>query len=156
MTGDWNRVRNWVQIIFSVSVIKTANIILRDLKKSISDITKGRLADRAIVPTSSNPAFEQAVEVVGNCGIIVHFGLPNEDDVFKIPALSFHTMDKEIRSAWLAPLAWPEAIRVLEEGIVKVEPLITSTYPLEKTEEAIRLLKTDPGKQLKAQIEVSK
>ena len=93
---------------------------------------------------------------MGNCGTVVHFGLPGEDDVFKIPALDFHTMDKEIRSAWLAPLAWPGAIRALEEGIVKVEQLITGTYPLEKTEEAIRLLKTNPGEQIKAQIEISK
>lgn len=127
-----------------------------DLKKIICDLTRGRLADRAIVPTSSNAAFEQAVEIVGNCGVIVHFGLPNEDDVIKIPALSFHTMDKEIRSAWLAPLAWPGAIKAIEEGLVKVDNLITGIYPLEKTEEAIRLLKTNPGQQIKIQIEVSK
>lgn len=141
--------------IFSVNN-KDSKYYTPDIKKSIMDITKGRLADRAIVPTSSNSAFEQAVGVVGNCGIVVHFGLPNEDDVFKIPALSFHTMDKQIKSAWLAPLAWPGAIRSIEEGLVKVDKLITSTFPLEKTEEAIRLLKEDPGEQLKVQIEVSK
>ncbi len=138
------------------TVEKNSKYYTPDLKKTISELTKGRLADRAIVPTSSNAAFEQAVEIVGNCAVIVHFGLPNEGDVFKIPALSFHTMDKEIRSAWLAPLAWPGAIRSIEEGIVKVAPLITGTYPLEKTEEAIRLLKTNPGQQIKIQIEVSK
>lgn len=141
--------------IFNVAD-KNSKYYTADLKKTISELTRGRLADRSIVPTSSNAAFEQAVDIVGNCGVIVHFGLPNEDDVFKIPALSFHTMDKEIRSAWLSPLAWPAAIRSLEEGIVKVESLVTGTYPLEKTEEAIRLLKTNPGEQLKIQIEVSK
>jgi len=141
--------------IFSVNN-KDSKYYTPDLKASISELTGGKLADRSIVPTSSNAAFEQAVEVVGNCGTIVHFGLPGEDDVIKIPALSFHTMDKEIKSAWLAPLAWPEAIRSIEEGFVNVEELITSTYPLEKTEEAIRLLKEDPGEQLKVQIEVSK
>ena len=126
-----------------------------DLKESVIKLTDGKLADRSIVPTSDNSAFEQAVEVTGNCGIIVHFGLPNEDDIIKIPALSFHTMDKEIRSAWLAPLAWPTAIRSIEEGLVKVEPIITGTYPLEETEKAIVELKNNPGKQLKVQIEVS-
>jgi len=135
---------------------KKSKYFTSDLKKVIAGLTKGRLADRAIVPTSANAAFEQAVEVVGNCGVIVHFGLPNGDDIFKIPALSFHTMDKEIRSAWLAPLAWATAIRVIDEGLIKVEPILTGIYPLEKTEEAIRLLKTNPGQQLKIQIEVSK
>ncbi|MHB1275849.1 MAG: hypothetical protein ACYCXQ_12505 [Candidatus Humimicrobiaceae bacterium] len=95
------------------------------------------------------------MEISGNCSIIVHFGLPNEGDVFKIPALSFHTMDKQIRSSWLAPLSWATAIKAIDEGLVKVEPILTGTYPLEKTEEAIRLLKTNPGEQLKIQIEVS-
>ena len=141
--------------IFNV-VEKSSRYYTDDLEKSIREVNAGRLADRAIVPTSSNAAFEQAVSVSGNCATIVHYGLPNEDDVFKIPALSFHTMDKEIRSAWLAPLAWAQAIRSIENELVKFDSLITGTYPLEKTEEAIRLLKTDPGKQIKIQIEVSK
>jgi threonine dehydrogenase-like Zn-dependent dehydrogenase len=137
--------------IFNV-VDKNSKYYTADLKKAISDLTKGRLADRSITPTSANAAFEQAVEITGNCGIIIHFGLPNADDVFKIPALSFHTMDKEIRSAWLAPLAWPTAIRSIEEGLVKFDSLITGTYPLEDTEKAIRILKTNPGNQIKIQI----
>lgn len=141
--------------IFNVSD-KKSKYYTADLKKNISELTGGQLANRAIVPTSSNPAFEQAVEISGNCSIIVHFGLPNEGDVFKIPALSFHTMDKQIRSAWLAPLSWATAIKAIDEGLIKVEPILTGTYPLEKTEEAIRLLKSDPGEQLKIQIEVSK
>ena len=63
-------------------------------------------------------------------------------------------MDKEIRSAWLAPLAWPAAIRSIEEGLVKVDRLITGTYPLEDTEKAIRILKTNPGNQIKIQIAI--
>jgi len=137
--------------IFNAS-LKSSKYYTADLKKSVFDLTDGRLADRALVPTSSNSAFEQAVEITGNCGIVIHFGLPNEDDVMKIPALSFHTMDKEIRSAWLAPLAWPAAIRSIKEGLVKVEEIITGTFPLEDTEKAIRILKNDPGKHLKVQI----
>jgi len=140
--------------LFSVKN-KDSKYYTDDIKKSISEITGGKLADRTIVPTSDNSAFETAVEVTGNCGIIVHFGLPNEDDVIKIPALSFHTMDKEIRSAWLAPMAWPTAIRSIQEKLVEVKPLITSTYPLKDTEKAIRKLKTDPGHDIKIQISVS-
>ncbi|MDD5659227.1 MAG: alcohol dehydrogenase catalytic domain-containing protein [Actinomycetota bacterium] len=141
---------------FIFNIMETSSkYYTEDLGKSIKEVNSDRLADRAIVPTSSNAAFEQAVEISGNCATIVHYGLPNEDDVFEIPALSFHTMDKEIRSAWLAPLAWAQTIRIIENGLVKFDSLITGTYPLEKTEEAIRLLKTDPGQQIKIQIKVS-
>ena len=104
------------------------------------------------MPTSSNDAFELAVEITGNAAITVHFGLPNEDDVMKIPALSFHTMDKEIRSSWLAPLAWPAAIRVIKEGLVDVESMVTHTYPLEETEKAIVDLKNRVDDPMKVQI----
>jgi len=135
---------------------KDSKYYTADLEKSIREANSNRLADRAIVPTSANAAFEQAVAISGNCATIVHFGLPNEDDIFKIPALSFHTMDKEIRSAWLAPLAWAQTLRIIENELVKFDSLVTGTYPLEKTEEAIRLLKTNPGQQIKIQIQVSK
>lgn len=134
---------------------KDSKYFTKDLKASISDITGGLLAERAIVPTSSNDAFELAVEITGNAGITVHFGLPNEDDVIKIPALSFHTMDKEIRSSWLAPLAWPTAIRVIQEKLVDVEAFITHTYPLEETEKAIRDLAERIADPMKVQIIVS-
>ncbi|MBC8387207.1 MAG: hypothetical protein H8E13_04065, partial [Actinobacteria bacterium] len=103
-------------------------------------------------PTSSNDAFEQAIEITGNCAILVHFGLPNEDDVIHVPALSFHTMDKQIRATWLAPLSWPTAIRILEEGLINVKDLISHRYPLEETERAIIDLKSRVDNPMKAQI----
>jgi L-iditol 2-dehydrogenase len=125
---------------------------VKDLKQAIADLTHGQLAERAIVPTSSNEAFEQAIEVTGNAAILVHFGLPNTGDVIKVPALSTHTMDKEIRFSWLAPMVWPTAIRALAEGLVKVESLVTSTVPLVKTGEAIRALKARKDNPVKVQV----
>jgi len=125
---------------------------VENLKEAIADLTHGGLADRAIVPTSSNDAFEQAIDITGNAAILVHFGLPNEGDVIHVPALSTHTMDKEIRFSWLAPLTWPAAIRAISEGLLDVESLITHSVPLEKTEEAIRNLKERVDDPIKVQI----
>jgi threonine dehydrogenase-like Zn-dependent dehydrogenase len=123
-----------------------------DLKKSISELTGGKLAERAITPTGSNAAFEQAVDICGNCSIIVQFGLPNGDDKFCIPALEFHTMDKQIRSSWLAPMVWPETIRYMQEGLVEVKSLITHSFPLADTEKAIRDLKERKDEPMKVLI----
>ena len=125
---------------------------VKDLKKAIAEVTHGALADRAIVPTSSNEAFEQAIDVTGNAAILVHFGLPNTGDVIKVPALSTHTMDKEIRFSWLAPGVWPAAIRAIAEGLVKVESLVTSSVPLAKAGEAIRALKERQNDPVKVQV----
>jgi threonine dehydrogenase-like Zn-dependent dehydrogenase len=131
---------------------KKSPYYVQDLKEAIADLTHGALAERAIVPTSSNEAFEQAIDITGNAAILVHFGLPNEGDVIHVPALSTHTMDKEIRFSWLAPLVWPTAIRAISEGLLDVESLVTETVPLVHTEKAIRALTERVDDPIKVQI----
>ena len=131
---------------------KQSKYYVENLKEAISQITSGKLAQRAIVPTSSNEAFQEAIKITGNSSIIVHFGLPNQGDVIRVPALSFHTMDKEIRSSWLAPLSWPTAIRSIAEGLVNVEAMVTHTYPLEEAEKAIINLRNRTDNPMKVQI----
>jgi threonine dehydrogenase-like Zn-dependent dehydrogenase len=125
---------------------------VKNLKEAITDVTHGALADRAIVPTSSNAAFEQAIDITGNAAILVHFGLPDTGDVIHVPALSTHTMDKEIRFSWLAPLSWPAAIRAISEGLVNVDALISETVPLEKAGQAIQDLRSRTGDPTKVQV----
>ncbi|MDF1569423.1 MAG: alcohol dehydrogenase catalytic domain-containing protein [Spirochaetaceae bacterium] len=115
----------------------------------------GKLVDRTICATGSNEGFELAVETSGNCSIIIHFGLPDEDDKFRIPALAFHTADKQIRSAWLAPMVWPETLRMLEHGLVDVSSLVTHTFPMEDAEKAIRNLKDVIDQPIKIQLKNS-
>ena len=126
----------------------------KNLKEAIGDVTRGKFAERVIVPASSNAAFEDGVEIAGETGIIVHFGLPDEGDVFKIPALSFHTMDKQIRSAWLAPMVWPQTIRLVQEGLVELESLVSHVRPLEETGQAIVDLRNRTDEPMKVEIEM--
>ena len=144
--------RKWgADYLFNTKEPKSSHYV-KDLKAAIADLTHGALADRAIVPTSANEAFEQAIDITGNAAILVHFGLPNTGDVIRVPALSTHTMDKEIRFSWLAPMVWPTAIRAISEGLVKTESLITSSVPLANTGEAIRALKEREDDPLKVQV----
>jgi threonine dehydrogenase-like Zn-dependent dehydrogenase len=121
----------------------------RNLKSAIADLTHGLLADRAINPTSSNDAFEQSIDITGGAAIIVHFGLPNADDVIHIPADATHKADKEIRFSWLAPGVWPTTIRMIQEGLLNLEPLVSQAVPLSDAATAIvnlRARKDDPIK----------
>ncbi|MBI9107386.1 MAG: alcohol dehydrogenase catalytic domain-containing protein [Spirochaetales bacterium] len=126
-----------------------------DVRAAVAELTGGKLADRAICPTGSNEGFELAVEICGNCSIIVHFGLPDGDAKFCIPALKFHTMDKQIRSAWLAPGVWPQTLRMVKEGLVDVSSLVTHTVPLEDTGKAIESLKSKENNPMKVQVKIS-
>jgi threonine dehydrogenase-like Zn-dependent dehydrogenase len=147
---EWGK-KSGADFVFNPSE-KGSRYYAKDLKKAIQEAGDGKLADRVIVATSSNEAFETAIDIAGTCSILVHYGLPGGEDVIRVPALSFHTMDKEIRAAWLAPLAWPPAIRAIATGIVKVKDLVSHTYELEDTEKAIRNLKERVGNPMKVQI----
>ena len=123
-----------------------------DLKQAIADVTHGLLAERAIVPTSSNAAFEQAIDITGGAAILVHFGLPDEGDVIHVPALATHTADKEIRFSWLAPGVWPTTIRMIQEGLLNLEPLVSKAVPLSEAAQAIVNLKARKDDPIKVQI----
>lgn len=123
-----------------------------DLKAAIADVTHGQLADRAIVPTSSNAAFEQAIDCTGGAAILVHFGLPDEGDVIHVPALTTHTMDKQIRFSWLAPGVWPTTIRMIQEGLLNLEPLVSKAVPLSAAAQAIVNLRARKDDPIKVQI----
>jgi L-iditol 2-dehydrogenase len=131
---------------------KKSTYYVSDLKQAFLDATEGRLADRLITPAGPDAALEMAVECGGNCSIIVQFGLPDGDGTFKIPSLSFHTMDKQIRSAWLSPGVWPQTIRLVREKLVSIEPLITHTAPLKDVGKAIVDLKNRKGDPIKYEI----
>jgi threonine dehydrogenase-like Zn-dependent dehydrogenase len=123
-----------------------------NLIDALQGVNHGTLPERAITPTSSNDAFEQAIEATANAAIIVHFGLPNEGDVIHVPALSTHTADKEIRFSWLAPGVWPTTIRMIQEGLFNLEPLVSQCVPLSDAADAIRALRSRQGDPIKVQI----
>lgn len=123
-----------------------------DLKDALKSANHGILPERAITPTSANAAFEQALDCTANAAILVHFGLPNEGDVIHVPALAFHTADKEIRSSWLAPGSWATTIRMIQEGLFNLEPLVSECYPLSQAAVALYNLRSRTGDPIKVQI----
>lgn len=133
---------------------KNSQYYKSDVKAVVLELTDGKLADRAITPTGSNAGFEMAVDICGNCSIIIHFGLPDGDARISIPALEFHTMDKQIRSAWLSPGVWPQTLSMVNEGLVDVSSLVTHTVSLNETGNAINSLRNKINDPLKIQVKV--
>ncbi len=131
---------------------KSSPYYVNDLKAATADMTHGQMFNRAITPTSANNAFEQALDITGNAAILVHFGLPGDEDVIQVPAVVNHTMDKEIRFSWLAPLVWPDTIHAIGEGLVDLSWLITDTVPLAEAGQAIVNIKERIGDPIKVQV----
>ena len=125
---------------------------VKDLKAAIADVTHGKLADRAINPAGPNEAFEQAIDITGGGAILVHFGLPNSDDIIHVPADAFHKADKQIRASWLAPGVWPQTIAMIANGLMNLEPLVSTAVPLSQAAQAIVDLRARKGNPIKVQV----
>jgi len=125
---------------------------VNDLKAAIADVTHGKMVERAINPTAANEAFEQAIDITAGGAILVHFGGPASTDVIHVPALTFHEADKQIRASWLAPGVWPQTIAMIAEGLLNLEPLVSTTRPLSEAGQAIVDLKARKDDPIKVQI----
>jgi L-iditol 2-dehydrogenase len=123
-----------------------------DIGKVVKDLTGGLGAERVIVPVAAKPAFENALAVSAKASTIVFFGLPGEKDIIEIPALATLTGDKTILFSWLAPYTWNTAMKTLSSGKVRFDPLITHTFPLEKTGEGIEFMHSPVVEKIKGMI----
>lgn len=121
-----------------------------DVPGKIRELTNGRMADRAILATSSVPAMEQSLDITGRRSTVVYFGLPGDKDVVRVPALRSMFSDKTIRFSWLAPFTWPTALNAISTGLVDLSPLVTHSYPVDKVEDALRLLSSRQDGVMKA------
>ena len=119
-----------------------------DTVHAISRLTGGELADRVIVATAAKVALQGALQVSGYKANIVYFGLPGEDTILEVPLLETLTKDKSINMSWLAPFTWDDALKALRDSVVDMDALITHRFPLDRVEEAIRLIddKSQPDK----------
>jgi L-iditol 2-dehydrogenase len=123
-----------------------------DLAKKVQELTGGLGAARVIVPVAAKPAWRDAFRVSAKASTIVFFGLPGEKDIIEIPALETLTGDKTLLFSWLAPYTWNQAMSALDSGKVQFKPLITHTYPLEKTEEGIKFMHSGAVEKIKGMI----
>ncbi|MEI7616294.1 MAG: alcohol dehydrogenase catalytic domain-containing protein [Actinomycetota bacterium] len=131
---------------------KNSKYYVEDLKNYILELTKGKLADRVIIPTSAKIAMQQALEISGKRSVIVYFGLPGDKDILEVPVLNTITSDKTIRFSWLAPFTWPKAIKSIETGAVGIKKLITQKYSIEKAVECIEFMNSSAEEKIKALI----
>jgi len=101
----------------------------------------GRKADAVIVTTSAIPAFKQAWESVDMGGVVVLFAVPEPGKDVVVPVNDFWR--KEIRiltSYYCGPQDIEEALRLITNGDIKVDDLITHRLPLKDTAKGFKLL----------------
>jgi len=86
----------------------------------------------------------EGVKAVRKGGIVLLFGFNAKAK----PAVEQHQItnrEVSVLGTWLANDSFPKAVKILESGALNLRPLITHTLPLDKTRDAIEILRRGEG-----------
>jgi len=106
-----------------------------DLAPKVTELTAGKGSDMVVEATGSQEGFSLALRLVRPGGVIAlktTSGLPATID-----ATSLVVNEVRVQGSRCGP--FPKAISLLEQGKIKVEPLISGIYPLAELERAFQV-----------------
>ena len=109
--------------------------------------TEGEGPDIVITTSGSVEAHEQAVEMVAHRGYVNLFGgLPKSARPMQLYSNTIHYKECFLTgSHGSVPRQHERAVRLLEEGVVRVKPLITHRFPLAQIHEAFEVMESRRG-----------
>ena len=108
---------------------------------------EGAMADLVVDAAGGRDTFAQSLEIVRSAGTVALVGLPEGDQVVNTTKI----VHKSPRIIGCLGAIYPKAIEYLQEGMVKTQPLITHTFPLQEINEAFQV-QMDPDKAIKVLI----
>lgn len=119
----------------------------------VVDPTVGDVTGSIFAHTSIGADY--AIDVVGSqlqtClngtrkgGTILLFGLNSKSQALLMQS-EITMSEKKVLGTWIANASFIPAVRILESGMLNLDPLITHTLPLEKIIEGIEILKNGEG-----------
>lgn len=133
---------------------KGSGYYTEDPHSEVLKLTDNKGADAVIVATGNVEANQLAIKLGGARSRIVFFGgAAYEPEYFvKLYLLEGTLKDQELAFSWLSPYTFSPAISAISKGLVRVKPLLTHTFPLEKTGEAIETGEKRIGDAIKVQV----
>lgn len=118
-----------------------------DVVARCRELTGGEGPDIVITAAGSVESHEQAVEMVAHRGYVNLFGgLKKTERPMSLLSNTIHYKECFLTgSHGCVPRHHEMAVRLLEKGLVRVKPLITHHYPLEKIHEAFDTMESRRG-----------
>jgi len=100
-----------------------------------------KMADAVILCTSATAAVNQAWQCVDKGGAVIFFAVPGPDKRVSIPINELWMKEiKIMTSYYCGPSDIAEAIRLLDEGLVEVDDMITHVLPLADVVKGFKLV----------------
>jgi 2-desacetyl-2-hydroxyethyl bacteriochlorophyllide A dehydrogenase len=116
----------------------------------------GARFDLVIEAAGTAGAVERALSLSRRGGRVVLLGLAGNDVTARFPIDDVVNNDLRISASFsYTSAAWAEVTALLGSGRIRLEPLITHRFPLDKFEEAFGVLRESSGPRGKVMLEVS-
>jgi L-iditol 2-dehydrogenase len=127
-----------VELAEELGAMYTVNPIRIDVVEYVDRLTNGMGVD-VVFEVSGNPkAFNDALRIIRRGGVLVQVGMFEENVTFD-PAL---IIDKEvdIRGVFRYANVYEQAIKLVSSNRVKLKPLITHIFPLDRIKDAFNVI----------------
>ena len=131
----------------SLGVAHTINPASGDAVGRILSLTRGRMAEVVIECSGAVPSIRNTVDYVSYAGCVVLVGWPKSD--IPMPTALVTKKELTIRGSRNSVGQFPESLRLIAEGKVNVESLLTRTVSIDEIPEAIADIAGHPEKYLK-------
>lgn len=123
------------------------NPVSQDAVAQIKSITRARMAEAAIEASGAASAIRAMVDYVAYAGRIALVGWPKSD--IPMPTALFTKKELTIRGSRNSVGQFPESLRLIAEGKVNVEALLTKTVSMDETPATVADIAEHPDKYLK-------
>ena len=127
---------------------------VEDVERIVMEATEGWGADVVIECVGSRETAQQAVELAGEGGRVLLFGVAPQTAAIAVSPYEVYRKEISISGSFTNPFTHARAVALLCAGRVRVEELISHRLPLEEVPEGIALLES--GKATKVMIETQR
>lgn len=125
-----------------------------DAVREVLKLTGGRGADVVIESVGKADTLREAMEMARPGGTVVAFGVGARSiDGFPHYLLYYKELDL-VGSRGMRPVDYENGIKLCASGQIDLKPLVTEVLPLEKLQEGMETMASNPGKALRIVIQI--
>lgn len=122
-----------------------ATLVVDPTKENLSEIVKKETKIGVdLVIDAVGTQLQKALELVKKGGTILLFGM-NENALPSVKQYDITRGEINIVGTFIAKYTFPQAVRILESGVLKLDNLITHRIPLKNIKEGIEIMKKGEG-----------
>lgn len=120
------------------------NAGVTDMKDAVLSLTAGEGADVVIAGPATGEAIELGLACAARGGTVVQFMGTQPDDVLRLSTFDYYFRELRLVPSYsCGPPDTREALRLIEQGVVRAEHVVTHRFPLAEVAKAYRVAAED-------------